>query len=181
MLAFDLYFVYFPCSVEYMAIRDGDLENVYCGYRIPWKYYSTDSLVSITFIKSAHFNGWFKMFFQEGKKVLHKTHTLSTKIHEQKYLFNEIKHEETQFLYLLANRSQVIEVNISLCWSGIHAAIYDGPGVKSPQKHVRAKVTSSAFIMLIVITVGDSNTPVTGCQSYLDLMYNSIRSDMEKC
>ena len=183
MLLFSLYFDHFPCSAEYMAIRDGDVKNVYCGYRFPWKYYSTDSAVSIKFIKSPlYYRGRFKMFFQEGKKVLHKTQIFSAQLYEQNYLFNEKTHEERQLLYLVANRSRAIEVNIiSLCWSGIHAALYDGPGVKSPQKRVSAKVTSSAFIMLLVIIVGDSNTPITGCQSYLDLQYKSIYNDMEKC
>ena len=164
-----------------MSVEDSGLENVYCGYRIPWKYYSTGSTVSITFIKSPYYYGWFKMFFQEGKKVLHKAHIFSAQLHEQKYPLNEIKHEERQFLYLVTNHSQTIEVNIAICWSGIHAAVYDGPGVKSPQKQVRANVTSSAFIMLIVILVGERLTPVTGCQSYLDLQYKSIHNDMEKC
>ena len=184
ILKFSLYFLDFPCSVEYIGIKDSDKENQYCGSRVPWKYYSVSSTVFVTFISNGQLQtrGEFQLFFQEGEHVCHLTRIFQAVLTEQEPISSELKHDETQFLYVIAHRLHQIHVTTSSCWAGTHiAAVYDGPGIKSPQIPLSANITSSAFIMLIVVTNEYSITRLRNCQPYLIMKYKSIYKENNNC
>ena len=182
ILHFNLYFVDFPCTVEYITIEDTGMENLYCGTRVPWKYYSLNSTVNVTFISDVHLpkKGEFQLFFQEGMKVWHSKYINQVTLTDQRHIFHYAKRDETQFLYFIAHRLHIIHLNISSCWSGSHIAIYDGPGIKSPQKRVSSNVTSSAFILLVVVTTKDSNAALPHCQQSL-MRYKSTYNETKRC
>ena len=185
ILKFNMYFIDFPCTIEYMMIKDTDIVKLYCGTRVPWKYYSISSTVNVTFISDIYLpnKGEFQLFFQEGNQVLQTTHIFQATLTDQKHLlFYNAKRDETQSLYFVAYRIHILHLNISSCLSRSHnIAIYDGPDIRSPQKRVNAIVTLSAFIMLLVVTTKDSNTlpPAPDCQPYL-IRYKSTY-EMKKC
>ena len=153
MLEFDLYFVDFPCADEFLEIKDFDMNNLYCGLRAPFKYYSKDSTISVRFKSDDALQevntprGIFKIFFQTGKHIWYTTNIYPAKLLQQKHTFHEIKHKKDNFCFI-SHRLQVIQLNISSCWLSSQVRIYDGSGVKSPQKSATTNVTSSAFIML---------------------------------
>ena len=150
--------------------------------RLPWKYYSKDSTIVVRFKTYTVFSrGTFKIFFQAGKYIWHTTNIYLAKLHRQELTFHEVKHHETQFLYFIAHRLQVIQLNIGSCWPSLHVRVYDGPGVKCPQKSSGANITSSAFIMLLAVAYGDNKTPLINCQPYLIISYKSTYNNMEKC
>ena len=182
ILNFNIYFVDFPCTVEYITINDTDKENQFCGSRVPWKYYSISSTIYLTFISDFHLpnKGEFQLFFQEGMKVLHSKHIIQVALTDQQHIFHYPKRDETQFLYFIARRLHIIHLNISSCYSSSHITIYDGPGIKSPLKRASANVTSSAFIMLIVVTTKDINALLTDSQQYL-IRYKSTYNEMKRC
>ena len=203
LLEFQLNFDDFPCYTEYMEINNGDTNNRYCGIREPWKYYSTKSEVFIIFVTDVQLTklqciqgdirgdvdllsigyrytrGIFQFYFQEGQRIRHNTHLYQAKLNDLKDINYEVTSIETRlFLYFITHRLQAIQLNISSCWSHTHLAVYDGPGVKSQQKHEGNNVTSTAFIMLLVI---DINGLLIDCQKYPLVRYKSVPHNIGKC
>ena len=90
ILKFNIHFVDFPCTVEYMTIKDTDMENMYCGCRVPWKYYSINSTVYITFVSDINLPNEceFQLFFQEGMRVWHSKHIVQVALTDQKNAFH---------------------------------------------------------------------------------------------
>ena len=90
------------------------------------------------------------------------------------------KRDETQFLYFIAHRLHIIHLNISSFWSSSHIVVYNGPGINSPLQRASANVTSSAFILLVVVTTKVSNAPLPVSQQYL-IKYKSTYTEMKRC
>ena len=148
MLNFNIYFIHFPCTVEYMTIKDTDKENLYCDSRVPWRYYSISSTINVTFISDILLlnKGEFQLFFQEGKQFWQTTHIFQAALIDLKHtLFFHATRDQTQLLYFITHRLHKIHLNITSCWSSSHAAIYDGPGIHSPQKKGRHKCNILSF------------------------------------
>ena len=140
----------FPCSVEYMTIKDTDIENLYCGSRVPFIYYSQNSTVYISFISDIRMltKGNFKIFCLQGKQVWNTEHIFRVLLTDQKHILSNVEHEETQFLYFTAHRLHIIHMNISTCWSSSHLKIYDGPGIKSPVEKSKCKSHIISFYIV---------------------------------
>ena len=182
ILKFNIYFVDFPCNVEYMTIEDTNIQSLFCGSRVPWKYYSINSIVFVMFISDIHLpnKGEFQLFFQEGMKVWHSKYINQVTLTAQRHIFHYAERDETQFLYFIAHRLHIIHLNISSRWSSSHMVIHDGPGIKSPLKRTSTNVTSSAFILLVVVTTKDSNALLTDYQPYL-IRYKSTYNEIKRC
>ena len=183
VLKFSLHFIDYPCSVEYMRMEDIAIENLYCGSRVPWEYYSISSRVNVSFSSNIYLpnKGEFQIFFREGKHVRHTKHILQVALTNQKHiLFYNAKHVERQFLYFIAHRLHLIHLSISSRWSSSYITIYDGPGIESPQKRVSANITSSAFIMLLVVRTKDGNPLLPDFQPHF-IRYKSTYNEMPKC
>ncbi|XP_031556205.1 dorsal-ventral patterning tolloid-like protein 1 [Actinia tenebrosa] len=58
-------------SAEYLEISEGSKNKIYCGYKLPTRYQSTASNVTIRFITDKHINYMgFRLLFSTSRKVL---------------------------------------------------------------------------------------------------------------
>ena len=182
ILLFRLHFVDFPCTIEYVRLIEHVTDNLYCGERFPWKYYAASKTVSIQFHSDVYLHtdkGIFQIYFQDGSPIRHKTHILRIRLSELHSMQLNDQHSflTIHFLYLIAHRLKAIQANISSLPSAI-VTVYDGPGVRSPQKSVSDNVTSSSFVMLVTVHKAGSSRKQ---QPYLFLKYTTTGTLLDKC
>ena len=152
-ILFELYFDNFPCSLEYMSLGENkDVKHIYCGYRLPWYYYSQTSTISVDFVSDnillEKYN--FKIYFQNGKHIAYKKLKV-TGGYNVTFKHLDFEHQKYDFIdiYILAERWRVISVQRDNNCSLILSKVYDGPGVKSSQLGVGQ--ASTGFIVLLKI------------------------------
>jgi len=149
------------CTGEVMFIFD-TTKITYCGFRAPWKYYSSNSMIRIYYRSDMDVSdeGEFKMAFQEGPRVRMKEvkSTVSRRVNTYKLLAKE---DTRVHYYLLAHKLNSIVFHVEAACKSVQMALYDGPGDRSPTFPLRASqiFMSTSFVVFIKIYHKLSTSP----------------------